>query len=210
VSLIIYYVAFVIVGDLADYLIGLIVEREFGGHASLIVFLALYALVLWAACGLDDRAQACGGGAALGFNSPLTRALRSNLPRSADSVMKWTAIRNKGTSRYRHQFFCLGHGLAFVAGGGSQTYGTASPSAIRTSPTSFPLTVRRPQRRPILQAFVNGFVPGGQEHSISLKSRLPLSKSTMSRALARLPFSISDGHLPCAVSGASKSTRRYS
>jgi cyanate permease len=47
--LIIYYVAFVIVGDLADYLIGLIVEREFGGHASLIVFLALYALVLWAA-----------------------------------------------------------------------------------------------------------------------------------------------------------------
>jgi len=49
VVLIIYYVAFVIVGDLADYLIGLIVEREFGGHASLIVFLALYALVLWAA-----------------------------------------------------------------------------------------------------------------------------------------------------------------
>ena len=44
--LIIYYVAF---GDLADYLIGLIVEREFGGHASLLVFLALYALVLWAA-----------------------------------------------------------------------------------------------------------------------------------------------------------------
>jgi hypothetical protein len=39
----------VIVGDLADYLIGLIVEREFGGHASLIVFLALNALVLWAA-----------------------------------------------------------------------------------------------------------------------------------------------------------------
>ena len=46
-SLIIYYVGFVLVGDLADYLIGLIVEREFGGHASLIVFLALYALILW-------------------------------------------------------------------------------------------------------------------------------------------------------------------
>jgi hypothetical protein len=45
VSLINYYVGFVLVGDLADYLIGLIVEREFGGHASLIVFLALYALV---------------------------------------------------------------------------------------------------------------------------------------------------------------------
>jgi hypothetical protein len=49
VSLIIYYVGFVLVGDLADYLIGLIVEREFGGHASLIVFLALYAFVLWVA-----------------------------------------------------------------------------------------------------------------------------------------------------------------
>ena len=34
VVLIIYYVASVIIGDLADYLIGLIVEREFGGHAS--------------------------------------------------------------------------------------------------------------------------------------------------------------------------------
>ena len=48
-SLIIYYVGFVLVGDLADYLIGLIVEREFGSRASLIVFLALYALVLWLA-----------------------------------------------------------------------------------------------------------------------------------------------------------------
>ena len=48
-SLIVYYVGFVLVGDLADYLIGLIVEREFGSHASLIVFLALYALVLWLA-----------------------------------------------------------------------------------------------------------------------------------------------------------------
>jgi hypothetical protein len=43
------YVGFVLVGDLADYLIGLIVEREFGSHASLIVFLALYALLLWIA-----------------------------------------------------------------------------------------------------------------------------------------------------------------
>jgi hypothetical protein len=49
VSLIVYYVGFVLVGDLADYLIELIVEREFGSHASLMVFLALYALVLWVA-----------------------------------------------------------------------------------------------------------------------------------------------------------------
>ena len=57
-SLIIYYVGFVLVGDLADYLIGLIVEREFGSHASLIVFLALYALVLWVAWLLAVRMTA--------------------------------------------------------------------------------------------------------------------------------------------------------
>jgi hypothetical protein len=57
-SLIIYYVAFVFVGDLADYFIGLIVEREFGSHASLIVFLALYALVLWFAWRLAVRMTA--------------------------------------------------------------------------------------------------------------------------------------------------------
>jgi hypothetical protein len=47
--LIVYYVIFVIAGDLFDYLIGLIVEREFGSHASLLVFLALYFVVLWLA-----------------------------------------------------------------------------------------------------------------------------------------------------------------
>ena len=45
--LIVYYVGFMIVGDLSDYLIGLFVEREFGSQASLIVFLALYFLSLW-------------------------------------------------------------------------------------------------------------------------------------------------------------------
>ena len=44
---IVYYVGFMIAGDLSDYLIGLIVEREFGSQASLIVFLALYFLFLW-------------------------------------------------------------------------------------------------------------------------------------------------------------------
>jgi hypothetical protein len=34
--LIVYYVGFMIAGDLSDYLIGLIVEREFGSQASLI------------------------------------------------------------------------------------------------------------------------------------------------------------------------------
>ena len=45
--LIVYYLAFMILGDFAAYFIGLIVEREFGGQVSLIVFLALYFLFLW-------------------------------------------------------------------------------------------------------------------------------------------------------------------
>jgi hypothetical protein len=40
-------IGFMIAGDLSDYLIGLIVEREFSSQASLIVFLALYFLFLW-------------------------------------------------------------------------------------------------------------------------------------------------------------------
>jgi hypothetical protein len=46
-QLIVYYVVFMIAGDIAAYLIGLVVEREFGSHVSLIVFLALYFLFLW-------------------------------------------------------------------------------------------------------------------------------------------------------------------
>ena len=44
--LIVYYIGFVIAGSFSDYFIGLIVEREFGSHASLLVFLALYFVVL--------------------------------------------------------------------------------------------------------------------------------------------------------------------
>jgi hypothetical protein len=47
VSLIIYYVAFMIVGDFAAYLLGLFTEYEWGSYASLIVFLTLYFLFLW-------------------------------------------------------------------------------------------------------------------------------------------------------------------
>ena len=45
--LIVYYVIFMIAGDFAAYFIGLLVEYEWGSHASLIVFLALYFLFLW-------------------------------------------------------------------------------------------------------------------------------------------------------------------
>ena len=47
--LIAYYLVFMIVGDVADYLIGLVVEPAFGAVASLWVFLALYFLFLWIA-----------------------------------------------------------------------------------------------------------------------------------------------------------------
>jgi len=47
VRLILYYVVFMIAGDLAAYLLGLITERAFGSHVSLTVFLALYFLSLW-------------------------------------------------------------------------------------------------------------------------------------------------------------------
>jgi cyanate permease len=53
--LIAYFVALMIASVLADYLIGLIVEREFGGHVSLLVFLALYFLTLWVAWVLAVR-----------------------------------------------------------------------------------------------------------------------------------------------------------
>ncbi len=46
-TLIVYYVAFMVVGDLAAYFLGLSVEYEWGPHVSLIVFLALYFLFLW-------------------------------------------------------------------------------------------------------------------------------------------------------------------
>jgi hypothetical protein len=46
VTLILFYVAFMIGGDLAAYLLGLLVEYEWGKQASLLVFLALYFLFL--------------------------------------------------------------------------------------------------------------------------------------------------------------------
>ena len=45
--LIVYYLVFMIAGDFAAYLIGLVAEREFGSQVSLIVFLTLYFLFLW-------------------------------------------------------------------------------------------------------------------------------------------------------------------
>ena len=48
-TLILYYLAFMIGGAFAAYLLGLLVEYEWGTHVSLIVFLALYFFSLWVA-----------------------------------------------------------------------------------------------------------------------------------------------------------------
>ena len=47
VTLILFYLAFMIGGDLAAYLLGLLVEYQWGKQGSLLVFLALYFLFLW-------------------------------------------------------------------------------------------------------------------------------------------------------------------
>jgi hypothetical protein len=47
VTLIVYYLIFMIAGDFAAYFLGLLVEYEWGSYASLIVFLVLYFLFLW-------------------------------------------------------------------------------------------------------------------------------------------------------------------
>ena len=48
-TLILYYLAFMIGGAFAAYLLGLLVEYEWGTNVSLIVFLALYFFSLWVA-----------------------------------------------------------------------------------------------------------------------------------------------------------------
>lgn len=47
--LLIVYIALVLVGDAADYLIGLAIERMWGAQTSLVVFLLLYFVFLWVA-----------------------------------------------------------------------------------------------------------------------------------------------------------------
>ena len=44
-SLIAYYLAFMIAGDFAAYFLGLMVEYQWGSYASLIVFLAMLDIV---------------------------------------------------------------------------------------------------------------------------------------------------------------------
>ena len=46
-TLLIYYLVFMVAGDVLAYFLGRFVEYEWGSYASLIVFLALYFLFLW-------------------------------------------------------------------------------------------------------------------------------------------------------------------
>jgi hypothetical protein len=47
--LILWYLLFMVAGDIAAYLIGRFVEYEWGSYVSLLVFLGLYFLSLWIA-----------------------------------------------------------------------------------------------------------------------------------------------------------------
>jgi hypothetical protein len=49
VSLIVYFIGFMLAGDAVAYFIGLLVEYAWGTYASLIVFLALYFGSFWMA-----------------------------------------------------------------------------------------------------------------------------------------------------------------
>ena len=46
-AVIIWYLGLVITGDFIAYFIGLLVEYQWGGWASMVVFLALYFLLVW-------------------------------------------------------------------------------------------------------------------------------------------------------------------
>ena len=48
-TLLAYYLVFMIAGDVLAYFLGLFVEYEWGPHVSLVVFLALYFVFLWVA-----------------------------------------------------------------------------------------------------------------------------------------------------------------
>jgi hypothetical protein len=69
-TLIFWYLGFMITGDVLAYLLGGLVEYEWGSQASLIVFLALYFLFLWVSWILAVRVR---GRAGLRSHRPATR-----------------------------------------------------------------------------------------------------------------------------------------
>ena len=54
-TLILWFLALVALGDVLSYLLGLLVEYEWGSYPSLIVFLAMYVVTIWVAWRLAVR-----------------------------------------------------------------------------------------------------------------------------------------------------------
>jgi hypothetical protein len=48
-TLLIWYIGLVAIGDVLAYFAGLVVERQFGSYPSMVVFIGLYFVVLWVA-----------------------------------------------------------------------------------------------------------------------------------------------------------------
>jgi hypothetical protein len=48
-TLLIWYIGLVAIGDVIAYFAGLAVERQFGSYPSMVAFIAMYFVVLWVA-----------------------------------------------------------------------------------------------------------------------------------------------------------------
>ena len=57
-TLLIWYIGLVVIGDVIAYFAGLAVERQFGSYPSMVAFIAMYFLVLWVAWQLSVRITA--------------------------------------------------------------------------------------------------------------------------------------------------------
>ena len=57
-TLVIWYIGLVVIGDVIAYFAGLAVERQFGSYPSIVAFIAMYFVVLWVAWQLAVRITA--------------------------------------------------------------------------------------------------------------------------------------------------------
>jgi hypothetical protein len=57
-TLLIWYIGLVVIGDVIAYFAGLAVERQFGSYPSMVAFIAMYFVVLWVAWQLSVRITA--------------------------------------------------------------------------------------------------------------------------------------------------------
>jgi hypothetical protein len=57
-TLLIWYIGLVAIGDVIAYFAGLAVERQFGSYPSMVAFIAMYFVVLWVAWQLSVRITA--------------------------------------------------------------------------------------------------------------------------------------------------------